>query len=170
MDSKKWLKTFWIAFQLVGWAILLNLVVEAIGVYRNEISMAEMGITTHREAIYLPAKLPYLFSMIGNAFFAFLVGSVFRMLELGRPVQIELAGRLLLVCCFGYGAEAVVRSYFWIIQCQSLWHVMSFSPALYFAQCLTSFVGILVPLLYAAAVFVLFKHFSKMLAFEAEVA
>jgi hypothetical protein len=109
-----------------------------------------------------------LFSSFGNAFFAFLIAAVVRMVEKQAPVGIEGATRLMIVCCLSYVAEALVRIGSSILNLLAAPHLArGFDWLLAYSS---SAIPALVPILYAAAIFVFYTHFTRMVTFESEVA
>jgi hypothetical protein len=108
------------------------------------------------------------FSTLGNALFAFLIAAVFRMIEKQAPVGNENAKRLMIVCCLSFVADALVRFYSSILTLTTgpRW-AGGFDWLLPYSSIA---IPVLVPILYAASIFVLYTHFTKMVMFESEVA
>ena len=111
-----------------------------------------------------------LFSGLGNAFFAFLIAAVVRMILKKAPVAIEYANRLMIVCCLFYLAGALIRFYDLIhgllltrrLVPGFVWGMLAPYPLLA--------IPAITPLLYAASIYVLYRHFTDMVQFESEVA
>jgi len=110
--------------------------------------------------------LDAFFSGLASAFLAFLVAAVVRMIQRESPAGNETARRVMIVCCLSYAASALVRI-----------HVLASSPIIApqvakgFGWMLTySLTAVLSPILYAASIYVLYTHFTRMVEFESEVA
>ncbi len=107
------------------------------------------------------------FLNFGHALLAFLIAAVFRMLLKQSPVGRETASRLMIVCCLSYTAVTSVYLYYQIlatIKFGYYWHGLA-SPFFYPMTFKT-----FLPVLFAATIFVLYNHFTKMVTFESEVA
>ena len=115
-------------------------------------------------------SLGAFFSGIGNAFLAFLIAAVFRMIEKQAPVGSENADRIMIVCCLTYLADALTGCCSSILKLSELLPV--FKPLVwgFWLQCMPMAIPVLVPVLYAASIFVLYTNFTKMVTFESEVA
>jgi hypothetical protein len=117
-------------------------------------------------------SLGSFFSGFGNAFFAFLIAAVFRMIEKQAPVGIGNARRLMIVCCLSYLACALTRFCSFLpglAAAQSSHLVRNFGLSYWFSFSST-LIPVIVPILYAASIFVLYMHFTKLVTFESEVA
>jgi hypothetical protein len=108
------------------------------------------------------------FSGFGGAFFAFLIAAVFRMIEKQAPVGYENAKRLMIVCCLSYVADALVRFYSLILNLTTTLQLANGFEWLYRNS--STAITLLIHILYAASIFVLYTHFTKMVMFESEVA
>jgi hypothetical protein len=114
------------------------------------------------------SALDSFFSGFGNALFAFLIAAVFRMIEKQAPIGNEHAKRLMIVCCLFYVADALVQFYSLILALTTtLQWAKGFDWLLPYSS---TAIPVLVPILYAASIFVLYTHFTKMVMFESEVA
>lgn len=108
------------------------------------------------------------FSGFGGAFFAFLIAAVFRMIEKQAPVGSENAKRLMIVCCLSYAADALVHFYSLILNVTTMLQLANGFEWLYRSS--STAITVLISFLYAASIFVLYTHFTKMVTFESEVA
>lgn len=156
----------------LGWILLIG---EWAGVwaryslYRRARNSPEGFITAIAQFDLLSA-LGSFFSGLGSVFFAFLIAAVFRMIEREFPVGKEEAQRLMTVCCFSYMAEALVLSCAFILKLSEGMHIFSTSGWRTWIPYASTAGSPLVPILYAAAVFVLYTHFTRLATFESEVA
>jgi len=116
----------------------------------------------------LASALSSFFSGFGNAFLAFLVAAVFRMIEEEGPVGRANSRALMIICCLSYLADAFVRFYSVVLNLPALRSVKGFGWLL--PSYASTAVAVLIPVLYAASIFVLYTHFTKMVTFESEVA
>jgi hypothetical protein len=116
------------------------------------------------------------FSALANAFLAFLVAAVFRMIEKQAPVRNETAKRLMIVCFLSYMASAICDVSSFINKLRNepgYWQWPNFKGFdwLFFIPFTSSpFISLFIPVLYAVTIFVLFTHFTRMVTFESEVA
>jgi hypothetical protein len=112
------------------------------------------------------------FSIFGNAFFAFLIAAVLRMIERRAPVEDERAQRLMIVCCLSYVAEFVIKLGSFTLGLGDLSSLpLAGSHFLRFwIPCLVTAIPVLIPAFYAATILVLYTHFTNMVTFESEVA
>lgn len=159
-------------FLLVGCFILASyLLAMGAEVYRHFYLAGHSDFTPIKETSFF-LLMQGLFRALGQAFFAFLMSAVFGMVFHRTPVRSERAERLMKVTCFGFFGEGLLGIVNW---CFSFGRVLEFgswadwlqwlvaaSWALDLFPCLISFV-------YAGSIYVLFRHFSEMVAFESEV-
>lgn len=170
--SKKSLKLLRIGALVLGWILLITISLDSWGsIYRYlHIPVNTEGVvSTMAKFAYLRAH-GSLFSGLGSVFFAFLVAAILRMIEKEAPVGMKKAQRLMIVCCFFYLADAIVRFFFLIM---SLPHITNcFNRPNWISLLPHAYIGPppFAPFLYAASIFVLFTHFTKMVTFESEVA
>ena len=162
----KSLKLLRIGSLILGWILLITVL---LGVYRlsaNYHIMASYdgGVTA------IAFRISSIFSGLGNVFLAFLVAAVLRMIEKEAPVRGKNARRLMIVCCLSFLADAIVRSWAFILCLPDI--ISIFGRPDWVSVLPTSYIGLppFAPFLYAASIFVLFTHFSKMVTFESEVA
>ncbi len=171
--SKKSLKLLRIGALVLGWMLLITLSLESWGrFYIHLHTPVNTGgvVSTMAKFAYLRSHGCSLFSGLGIVFFAFLVAAVLRMIEKEAPVGMKNARKLMIVCCFFYLADAIVRSFFLIMSLPDIMNLfnrpdwISLLPHVYIGT------PPFAPFLYAASIFVLFTHFTKMVTFESEVA
>jgi hypothetical protein len=92
------------------------------------------------------------------------------MIEKEGPVGKESARRLMIVCCLSYVADALVIFCSFILKLSEGIQIFSASGWRSWIPYASTAVSPLVPVLYAASIFVLYMHFTKMVTFESEVA
>lgn len=162
-------KTFWI----VGWFILaltvVNIAVQAFQ-YFNPIT-SEL-ITLPKQHFSFLHSMQLLFSGIAQAFFAFLVSAVFGMAFKTSPIQKQQTEAFLILTCLGFCAEGFIGLASWIkmiIDILPHFDYSSFFGALSLTGYLLSIFGNLISFVYAITIYILYKHFSKMVSFEEEV-
>ena len=175
--SAKLLKLSRIGALVLGWLLVIGVVGSVWGIWGQydvfskgqQVPMWITGIVTEFK---LAKALSSFFSNLGNASLAFLIAAVFRMIERRAPVGSESARRLMIVCCIAYVADAIAQ----ICSINSGAHALlqfeiyrRIGMGFWFSFALGA-IPLLVPILYAAAVFVLYTHFTRMVTFESEVA
>ncbi len=161
----KSLKLLRIGALILGWILLITelwRVCLLSASYHNFLNFDE-GVTV------IAIRISSFFSGIGNVFLAFLVAAVLRMIEKEAPVGGKNARRLMIVCCLSFLVDAIVRAYAFIL---SLPDIRYFFDDPHWVSLVPYYFGLppFAPFLYAASIFVLFTHFSKMVTFESEVA
>jgi hypothetical protein len=159
-----WLqRLFWI----LGWSVLVLAVVtlgfEAYYFFRP---MSESIIQMPKREFFFLNQTRVLFSSLGQAFFAFLISSVFGMILQKAPVRMQQAGKFLRLACIGFIGEGILNLMGWarigFVLPMELDVLTLLTYALSVFPVLNSFV-------YAITIYVLFKHFSQMVTFESEV-
>ena len=162
----KSLKLLRIGALILGWILLIT---ELLRVFRLSASLHIManidgGVTA------IAFRISSIFSGLGNVFLAFLVAAVLRMIEKEAPVRGKNARRLMIVCCLSFLADAIVRSCAFILSLPDIMYF--FGRPDWVSSIPNAYIGLppFAPFLYAASIFVLFTHFSKMVTFESEVA
>jgi hypothetical protein len=134
---------------------------------------------SHGEFYFVPESI-VLFDSLGYIFFAFLISAVFKMLANKNELNLERAERFLYVT----SASFLLKTIFSFIQfvgivrmgtggnaCKKFLEcgvgfellTLSSNALMFVNQCVPS-------LLMALTTFILFKHFAKLISFEAEVA
>ena len=161
----KSLKLLRIGALILGWILLITelwKVCLLIAYYHNFLNIDGGGIA-------LASRISSFFFGLGNVFLAFLVAAVLRMIEKEAPVMGKNARRLMIVCCLSFLVDVIVRSYVFIMSLPDIMYSF-FRPDWVYS--FPYFIGLppFAPFLYAASIFVLFTHFSKMVTFESEVA
>lgn len=162
-------KIFWI----IGWSVLAlavaNIAVEAYG-YFMPVSDGTVQWPKKDFQFFKAARL--LFSSLAQAFFAFLVSAVFDMIFHRAPVRSQQTERFLILTCIGFCGEGLFGIILWA---QSAFYILpqyDFSSDLGILSVTTYFLSIfsnLISFVYALTIYILFRHFSKMVTFEAEV-
>jgi hypothetical protein len=118
----------------------------------------------------LANSMSSFFSSFGNALFAFLIAAVLRMIEKQAPIGNEYAQRLMIACCLFYVAESAARLCSFIIHLPEALQVFAGFGLRFWLPCFSKVIPSVIPLLYAASIYVLYTHFTKMVTFESEVA
>ena len=170
--NNKSLKLLRICAVVLGWILLIGEWAGILGrynLYRRAQNNPEGFITAIAQFDILSA-LSSFFSGFGSVFFAFLIAAVFRMIEKEAPVGKENAQRLMIVCCFSYAAEAIVLFCAFILKLSEGVQIFSSSGWRSLVPYASTAVSPLVPVIYAASIFVLYTHFTKLATFESEVA
>jgi hypothetical protein len=170
--STKSLKLLRICAVVLGWVLLVGVWAGIWGrynLYRSAQNNPEGFITAIAQFDILSA-LSSFFSGFGGVFLAFLVAAVFRMIEKEAPVGKENAQRLMVVCCVSYLADAMVLCCSFILKLSEGVQIFSTSGWRSWIPYASTAISPLVPVLYAASIFVLYAHFTKMATFESEVA
>jgi hypothetical protein len=170
--STKSLKLLRICAVVLGWVLLVGVWAGIWGrysLYRSAQNNPEGFITAIAQFDIL-STLSSFFSGFGGVFLAFLVAAVFRMIEKEAPVGKESAQRLMIVCCISYLADALALCFSFILKLSEGLQIFSTSGWRSWIPYASTAVSPLVPVLYAASIFVLYTHFTKMATFESEVA
>jgi hypothetical protein len=161
----KSLKLLRIGALILGWILLITelwKVCLLIAYYHNFLNIDGGGIA-------LASRISSYFFGLGNVFLAFLVAAVLRMIEKESPVMEKNARRLMIVCCLSFLVDTIVRSCTFILSLPDTIRILTLND---WVSNLPYFIGFppFAPFLYAASIFVLFTHFTKMVTFESEVA
>jgi hypothetical protein len=171
MNSKS-LRLLRICAVVLGWALLIGVGTGVWGrysLYHRAQNFPEGFISDIAQFDILSALNSY-FSGFGGAFLAFLIAAVLRMIEEEAPVGKENAQRLMVVCCFSYVADALVLLFSFILKLSEGMQIFSASGWRSWIPYASTAVSPLLPVLYAASIFVLYTQFTKMATFESEVA
>ena len=169
-------RLFWFA----GWAIIIVTVLGFLATINSGLNLNIIGIdgapSAMGEAMHVFSKFRILIQGVAEAFFSFLMSSVFGMIFQGRPANFRQAENYMRITCVGIVLHSILSFSSWLLE------VINYKPICLFdgdctpymkvmAFCSYSMIGIgtLVPVLYAITIFVLFHHFTRMVAFEAEV-
>jgi hypothetical protein len=162
-------KIFWI----IGWSVLALAVASiAMEAYEHFKPASDGLIQWPKKDFYFLKSARLLFSAIAQAFFAFLVSSVFDMIFHRAPVRSQQTESFLLLTCIGFCGEGLIGIIGWA---QSAFYILpqsDFSSGLGILSVATYLLSIfssLISFVYAATIYILYRHFSKMVTFEAEV-
>lgn len=162
-------KIFWI----IGWSILVLAAASIAMEAYDHFKPASGGLSQWpKKEFYFLKSARLLFSSIAQAFFAFLVSAVFDMAFKRAPVRAQQAVSFLLLTCIGFCGEGLLSVIAWA---QSLFYILPQSDfssgfgVLSAATYLLSIFSSLIPFVYAVTIYILYRHFSKMVSFEAEV-
>jgi hypothetical protein len=167
----KSLKLLRICVLVLGWLLIAG-VLTGVWSQANRYEQVKNDVTGYMAVMAgefnIESAFEWFFSGLGNAFLAFLIAAVVRMIERQAPVGIEYANRLMLVCCFSYLANALIQ-FHGLIQGFLLTSNRGFYLRFLPTQLVLS-VPVITPILYVAAIYVLYRHFTTMVQFESEVA
>lgn len=158
-------------FRVIGWSILALAVMSiAKETYEFFKPTSEMIQFQQPRELQFMKSVANIFSYLSQAYFAFLVSAVFDMVFHRAPIRTAQAERFLFLTCAGFFVEGVFNIIGWI------------QTAVYFNYIDFSWMGILgvgafilgvfpvvISFVYAISIYVLFRHFSQMVTFEAEV-
>jgi hypothetical protein len=168
--NKKSLQALQIIALVIGCLMVGSLVFDKI-TFIETFYQGKSNPMGYAAAIVTEKDLPMLFIEFflnfGHALLAFLIAAVIRMIVKQAPVGKETASRLMIVCCLSYTGTTGIYLYYQIlatIKFGYYWHSL-FMPAAYPVMFKT-----FLPVLFAATIFVLYNHFTKMVTFESEVA
>jgi hypothetical protein len=167
------LKLLRICVLILGWLLLAGVLL-SIWSQVNLYKQTQSDLTGYMSVIAGEFKLERafesFFSGLGNAFFAFLIAAIVRMIERREPIGIEYANRLMLVCCGSYLINALLQFHYLI---QSFFMTLKLVGRFYFLSVPTEIamaIPAFAPILYAASICILYRHFTTMVQFESEVA
>lgn len=165
-----WLqKIFWI----LGWsALILAAVTIASNAYQFFRPVSPTELSWPKEEFYFLKQVRILFSSLSQAFFAFLVSSVFDMIFHRKPVRSQQTQAFLVLTCIGFVGEGAIGLISWFKSTFSVLPQFNVSSGVEILSFISYFVGLipnLISFVYAITVYVLFTHFSKLVTFESEV-
>lgn len=165
-----WLqKVFWI----LGWAVLMlavvNIGAEAYCYFRP--ASNDLIQWPKHEFLFLK-QVRVLFTSLGQAFFAFLVSSIFDMIFHRAPVKRQQTESFLILACIGFVGEGLLGMISWVQSAFYIFPTFGNSTGLDILSALSYLLSLfpnLISFVYAITIYVLFKHFSQMVTFESEV-
>src|SRR5690606_37844090 len=102
----------------------------------------------------------------------FLVSAVFGMAFKRAPVCAHQTESFLLLACIGFCGEGLIGIIGWVQSAFHFFPTYDYSSGLGIFSAATNLLSIfsnLVPFVYAVTIYILYRHFSKMITFEAEV-
>lgn len=179
MENQKVLKNLEKLFWVIGWIVLaITFFGVAATVYRYAYPPEVFGqqIEFPSDAFALFLQLKQLFSGFGEAFFAFLMSSVFTMTIHRQPVDLARAERFMICTCVGWIGAGLISMISWgrtLYMMAPGSNLILDNEWLQIGLTVLTWLGSLeslMPFIYALTVYVLFKQFSKMITFEAETA
>jgi hypothetical protein len=151
-------------FWIVGWGLLLVIVFGLVATVKTLIASPDAELSNH--SFKLVSGLRMLFSGLAQAFFAFMMSSIFGMMFHGRPIHRERTDRFMILTCLGFVGEGVIGIISWVqLLITQLPHSDWLVETSYFFGGLSS----LAPFLYAVSIYLLYRHYSKLITFESEV-
>jgi hypothetical protein len=167
MTEKRFVQGLQRLFWVVGWVLI---VVAAAGVYQT-LNNGIFHFQPEPEH-YLPQFKKFV-ETLTEGFFAFLMSTVFGMIFHREPVSSVRGERFMKITCLCYLLQAVIQVYTWFY---GIFLIRGPCPDCGLAMGTTMWglyllVGIasLGPALYAVIIFVLYRHFTRMVKFESEV-
>jgi magnesium-transporting ATPase (P-type) len=166
-------------FWTLGWSVLVlaiaSIVSEALYYFYppSEVSLfgEKLNIGPEHHFSFLE-QMRILFSSIGQAFFAFLVSAIFDMIFHRAPVGSQRTERFLVLTCVGFVGEGLLGLVLWGqvgIQIVPQFEMSTSLGLISVFNYLLSLFPNLISFVYAITIYVLYKHFSQMVAFESEV-
>jgi hypothetical protein len=181
-DKNKVLGNLQKLFYGIGWLMtaltVISLAVAAVTYLRISASNLSGFFPTESFLFSFVTPVQAFFSGIANATFAFLMSAVFRMIRKGKPVRMAQAEKFLKLCCGSFLILGVMNVILFIqrtiLDLEAEFsagssYVQLRDHALSFLTHTIALTEYLTPFFYAVTIFVLFHHFSKMVAFESEV-
>jgi hypothetical protein len=171
--NNKSLKFLRICVLILGCLLLFGVLMEILGqtIRYNQAQNDVTGTMAFMAGEFrLESAFESFFSGLGNVFFAFLIAAVVRMIEKQAAIHIEYANRLMLVCCGFYLANALIKIHFWIKSFFMMVKLTGSYQLTFLPTEIALAVPTLVPVLYAASIYILYKYFTGMVQFESEVA
>ena len=177
--SKKNLRILERLFWWAGWSLILLMAFQIVGyssefLIRKTIADEQLFGNAWQLEFRLSSQLQSLFELHSAIFFSFLIASVFRMIRIGRVVDLERSERFLKLACIGFVGTGLLSLVPWLSNARltvgalfsdgsfaaNIWNLVSMVIATF--TCL-------VPFMYAITLYVLFRHFSGMVKFQSEV-
>lgn len=162
-------KIFWV----IGWSVLvLTGLIIGLEIYEFFRPVPESGFVWPKREFNLLVSIKLLFSSLAQAFFAFLVSAVFEMVFHRAPVRPQQAETFMRLTCLGFVGEGAVGVISWIISTVQSFSTFDVSTGPGILMTTTSLLSIfpsLILFVYAISIYVLFRHFSQMVSFEATV-
>jgi hypothetical protein len=161
-----------IGASILGWLFVIGISISLFGqfdlyLYSQRVTTGFPGIAARFDFI---SALNSFLSNIGSAFFAFLIAAVIPMIENHAPVGIEMATRVMAVCCLSYLADALVRLWSLILNLSVVLSASKDFGWRFWLPYASMVIPVLVPILYATAIYIFYSHFVRMVTFESEVA
>jgi hypothetical protein len=177
MQDNRMLHRLEVVFRWLGYFMLgstLFIVFSAIQQFaRTDIVMAD-GITPANTDLFF--FLPHVIGLIRHltqAFFLLLVAQIFSLLMNSAEKKYDYGDRLMIVTSIGFLLQGAVGFISWVELGNSSNPIENLERAggYYYmvAYVLSGFSQLLTPTLYAVTIFVLYRHFVRMVNFESEV-
>ena len=123
------------------------------------------GLSTKPE-FRIFTQLKNLFSAMGLAFFLFLLSDVLGMIFHRAAVKTQQAERFLILTCIGFIGESVFGFSGRVIDLIRLFGEWDTMTSLFYSL---GFISDLVGIVYAIAIYIVYRHFSQLVKFESEV-
>ena len=161
-----------IGASILGWLFVLGILLNLLGqfdlyLYSQRVSTGFAGIAAQFDFV---SALNSFLSYLGSAFFAFLIAAVIPMIENHAPVGIEMATRVMIVCCLSYLADALLRLWSFILNLSDVLPASESFGWRFWLPYASTMIPVLVPILYATTIYIFYTHFVRMVTFESEVA
>ncbi len=165
-------KLFWIA----GWAMIALTIFGAVATIQSSSHEVQIdGVTpAMRDFFFVLSKFRVLVNGIAEAFFALLVSTVFGMIVSGQSAKTDQSNRFLLLTCWGLVGQSFL-SLISVIHTVVQYPFMGLNNPSFYIKFMSVLGNVmsaaqsLVPILYAVTIYVLYRHFTRMVTFEAEV-
>lgn len=169
MDRKLTLmlqKVFWV----LGWVtILIATASMAFQAYNHFNPPPEIW---PKKDFSIVTQLHRLVSTMGQAFFAFLVSSIFGMVFHRAPIKKQQTEAFLTLTCFGFIGEGIFGIIDWIQFGVLVLPNFDLSTSLGWMSIFNHLLNIfpnIISFVYAITIFILFRHFTNLVTFESEV-
>lgn len=158
-------------FNVIGWSILaLALVSLAKEAYEFFTPTSEMILIQQPRELQVLKSVGDIFSHLSEAYFAFLVSAVFGMVFHRAPVRSVQAERFLLLTCTSFFVEGIFNLIGWVQTGVYLTYLdFSWMGVLGFGAFILGVFPAVISFVFSISIYVLFRHFSQMVTFEAEV-
>ena len=158
-------KIFWV----IGWLVM---VFAFIRIFHQVYLFTNPELVGHVGSFRFLDSMKLVFSAIAQAFFAFLVSSVFDMLTHRGPKNLAQSEKYLLLTCLGFVGEGMLAISSWL----SGWSFLfsggisaNLNTYLAVAGQVLNLFPLLTSFVYGASIYILFRTFSQMVTFESEV-
>ncbi|MBK7844190.1 MAG: hypothetical protein IPJ71_10920 [Bdellovibrionales bacterium] len=139
---------------------------------RTDIVMPDGVTPANTDIFYLMPQVTNLIVFLTQAFFVLLVSHVFSLIRGGTEKHYQYGQRLMTVTCVGFVLHGLLSFGSWVHTMLTLPPSNTFSGSMQYLMTVSycvSALGRLMPVLYAITIFVLYRHFVKMVTFESEV-
>ena len=113
-----------------------------------------------------------IFFAMGKVFFAFLMSSLFEIIRNKGPIHMKRSEKFLFMTCSGFSVAGLLGLIIWIRELTRLAlpsQSTSADQMIYIASSIEWFIQSIWPLLFSVSIYILYRHFSRLVTFETEV-